>query len=157
MKVVEDISGWRFFQYILRWLIPFHLQFQNGVEVIISHSLYEGLFLFVDNIRHLDRMRLLTEQEQIFPIKSACSGLTPQSLAVSSQCDTVSCTFSIICLCSRIPMFSPTFADLPSWNCLVCHWVTVGDGSSICRPVCMSSRGRMQETVSTSLVYSFWT
>lgn len=44
-----------------------------------------------------------------FSIKSACSGLASQSLAISCQCDTVSCTSSIICLCSRIPMFSPTF------------------------------------------------
>ena len=80
MKVVEDISGWRFFQYILRWLIPFHLQFQNGVEVIISHSLYEGLFLFVDNIRHLDRMRLLTEQEQIFSDKISVFRFDPAIL-----------------------------------------------------------------------------
>jgi hypothetical protein len=47
------------FQYVLRWLISSHLQFQDGVEVIISHSLHESLLLFVGNVRHLDGMQLL--------------------------------------------------------------------------------------------------
>ena len=46
----------------------------------LSHCLYEGLFLFVDNIRHLDRMRLLTEQEQIFSDKISVFRFDPAIL-----------------------------------------------------------------------------
>ena len=34
-----------------------------------SHSLHESLLLFVGNVRHLDGMQLLAEQEQVFSDK----------------------------------------------------------------------------------------
>ena len=68
------------FQYVLRWLISSHLQFQDGVEVIISHSLHESLLLFVGNVRHLDGMQLLAEQEQVFSDKIGVFRLDPAIL-----------------------------------------------------------------------------
>ena len=52
----------------------------DGVEVIISHSLHESLLLFVGNVRHLDGMQLLAEQEQVFSDKIGVFRLDPAIL-----------------------------------------------------------------------------
>ena len=64
----------------MRTWVSSHLQFQNGIEVIISHSLHESLLLFVGNVRHMDRMQLLAEQEQVFSDKIGVFRLDPAIL-----------------------------------------------------------------------------
>ena len=91
MKLVADISGWRLFSTFSDGWYPlifssrmalkssFRIAFMKACSCSLAMS---GIWMVCS---------CLPNKSRFFPIKSACSGLTPQSLAVSCQCRSEEC------------------------------------------------------------------